>query len=181
MSSHTVLTEHQSHRSFGGYQKVYSHESKELGCTMKFGVYLPPQVEERKLPVIYFLSGLSATEQNFIIKSGAQRYAAEYGVILVNPDTSPRGDHIPDDPDSMDFGIGAGFFVNATQEPWKKHFKIPIANPSKGPWGIKAFTGYFGPKSEEWNNWDATELVKKYNGPPFEVLIDQASQVIGIQ
>lgn len=73
MASHAVLTEHQSHKSFEGYQKVYSHESKELDCTMKFGIYLPPQAKEQKLPVIYFLSGLSATEQNFIIKSGAQR------------------------------------------------------------------------------------------------------------
>lgn len=73
MASYTVLTEHQSHRNFEGFQKVYSHESEELGCTMKFGIYLPPQAKDKKLPVIYFLSGLSATEQNFIIKSGAQR------------------------------------------------------------------------------------------------------------
>lgn len=92
---------------------------------MNFGVYLPPQSENDKpLGVIYFLSGLTCTEANFIQKSGVQKYASEHGVIIINPDTSPRGDGIPDDPKSWDFGMGAGFYVDATQEPWKKNYRM---------------------------------------------------------
>ncbi|KAJ8979272.1 hypothetical protein NQ317_009886 [Molorchus minor] len=120
-----ALTEVSSNKSFGGYQKVYSHESKELGCVMKFGVYLPPQTEAgQKLPVVYWLSGLTCTEANFIEKAGAQRYAAQYGVIIVNPDTSPRGLSIPGDSDAYDFGTGAGFYINATQDPWKTNYRM---------------------------------------------------------
>ncbi|XP_034934655.1 S-formylglutathione hydrolase isoform X2 [Chelonus insularis] len=90
---------------------------------MNFGVYLPPQAEIEKVPVIYWLSGLTCTEMNFIQKAGAQKHAAKHGVILVIPDTSPRGDDIPDDP-AYDFGKGAGFFVDAIQEPWKKNFRM---------------------------------------------------------
>ncbi|CAH1957740.1 unnamed protein product [Acanthoscelides obtectus] len=120
-----ALTEVSSNKSFGGFQKVFSHDSKELGCNMKFGVYLPPQAEEnKKLPVIYWLSGLECSEANFIQKAGAQRYAAEHGVIIVNPDTSPRSLNIPGDSEAWDFGVGAGFYVNATQEPWKKNYRM---------------------------------------------------------
>jgi S-formylglutathione hydrolase len=114
------------HRAcFGGWQDVYRHESEVLGCTMDFAVYLPPQVESgaAKLPVLYWLSGLTCTEQNFITKTGAQRYAAELGVILVAPDTSPRGDDVAD-ADRYDLGKGAGFYLNATQPPWASHYRM---------------------------------------------------------
>nr|CAD7412898.1 unnamed protein product [Timema poppensis] len=216
-----------SNRCFGGYQKVFSHESTELGCTMNFSVYLPSQSEESKVPVIYWLSGLTCTEQNFIHKAGAQRYAAEHGVVIVGPDTSPRNVNIPGEDDSWDFGSGAGFYVDATEAPWKKNYRMysyvakelpeiinsnfpvlpdaqsimghsmgghgalilalknpgkyrsvsafaPICNPTQSPWGKKALGGYLGAdKTVEWNNWDASVLAKKYNGPPLDILIDQ--------
>lgn len=112
------------HRAcFGGWQDVYEHASATLGCTMRFAVYLPPQAQDAKLPVLYWLSGLSCSEQNFITKAGAQRYAAEHGIILVAPDTSPRGDHVAD-ADGYDLGKGAGFYVNATQAPWSSHYRM---------------------------------------------------------
>ncbi len=112
------------HRAMhGGWQDVYEHASRTLGCTMRFAVYLPPQAEAGKLPVLYWLSGLTCTEQNFITKAGAQRYAAEHGVILVAPDTSPRGDDVAD-ADGYDLGKGAGFYLNATQAPWSAHYRM---------------------------------------------------------
>lgn len=109
--------------SFGGWQDVYEHASDTLGCTMRFAVYLPPQAEDGPLPVLYWLSGLTCNEQNVITKAGAQRYAAEHGVILVAPDTSPRGDDVPD-ADGYDLGKGAGFYVDATQAPWATHYRM---------------------------------------------------------
>jgi S-formylglutathione hydrolase len=112
------------HRAcFGGWQDVYEHASPTLGCSMRFAVYLPPQAEAQKLPVLYWLSGLTCTEQNFITKAGAQRYAAEHGIILVAPDTSPRGDGVAD-AEGYDLGKGAGFYVNATQAPWAAHYRM---------------------------------------------------------
>ncbi|MDR5749086.1 S-formylglutathione hydrolase [Caballeronia sp. LZ029] len=111
------------HASFNGWQDVYQHESATLGCTMKVGVYLPPQAQHEKVPVLYWLSGLTCTEQNFITKSSAQRYASEHGIIVVAPDTSPRGEGVADDP-AYDLGQGAGFYVNATQQPWSKHYRM---------------------------------------------------------
>ena len=108
---------------FGGWQDVYRHHSEVLACDMNFAVYLPPQAATQKLPVLYWLSGLTCTEQNFITKAGAQRYAAEHGVILVAPDTSPRGDDVAD-AEGYDLGKGAGFYVNATQAPWSKHYRM---------------------------------------------------------
>jgi len=108
---------------FGGWQDVYEHASDTLDCTMRFAVYLPPQAERARLPVLYWLSGLTCNEQNFITKAGAQRYAAEHGVILVAPDTSPRGDDVPD-ADGYDLGKGAGFYVDATQQPWAAHYRM---------------------------------------------------------
>ncbi|XP_011504533.1 PREDICTED: S-formylglutathione hydrolase [Ceratosolen solmsi marchali] len=118
------ITEVSSNKCFGGWQKIYSHESDVLKCKMNFGVYLPPQVEHDSIPVIYWLSGLTCTESNFITKAGAQNYAAEYGIMLVTPDTSPRGINIPGEDDSWDFGSGAGFYVNATEEPWSTNYKM---------------------------------------------------------
>lgn len=112
------------HRAcFGGWQDVWRHQSSALNCTMNFAIYLPPQAGQQKLPVLYWLSGLTCNEQNFITKAGAQRYAAEHGVILVAPDTSPRGDAVAD-AEGYDLGKGAGFYVNATQAPWANHYRM---------------------------------------------------------
>ncbi|TKS53072.1 S-formylglutathione hydrolase [Luteimonas yindakuii] len=109
--------------SFGGWQDVYRHRSEVLGCDMTVGVYFPPQAADGPCPVLYWLSGLTCNEQNFITKAGAQRYAAEHGIILVAPDTSPRGDDVAD-ADGYDLGKGAGFYVNATQDPWSTHYRM---------------------------------------------------------
>src|SRR5690606_26900627 len=114
------------HRAcFGGWQDVYRHRSQVLGCDMNFAVYLPPQAAQpgARLPVLYWLSGLTCTEQNFITKAGAQRYAAEHGIVVVAPDTSPRGEDVADDP-GYDLGQGAGFYLNATCEPWARHYRM---------------------------------------------------------
>ncbi|MEL6447956.1 MAG: S-formylglutathione hydrolase [Pseudomonadota bacterium] len=112
-------------RSFGGRQQRYRHTSSTLGCEMTVSVYLPPQAETGRVPVLYWLSGLTCTDENFVAKAGAQRAAAEHGVAIVAPDTSPRGDAVPDDPDgAWDFGKGAGFYVDATQPPWSRHYRM---------------------------------------------------------
>ncbi|XP_012146110.1 S-formylglutathione hydrolase [Megachile rotundata] len=227
----TDITEVSSNKIFGGWQKVYSHESHELGCKMNFGIFLPPQVEEGPVPVIYWLSGLTCTEANFVQKAGAQKYASEHGVVLVAPDTSPRNLNIPGEDDDWDFGTGAGFYVDATKEPWNKNYRMysyvakelpalinakfpvlpnkqsimghsmgghgalicalknpglyktvsafaPISNPIQCPWGKKAFSGYLGGTDTNvaWKDWDATELTKKYNGPPLDILVDQGKE-----
>ena len=110
---------------FGGKQLKLKHHSSSLNCEMIFSVYLPPQADSVNVPVIYWLSGLTCTDNNFVQKAGAQQYAAEAGVAIVCPDTSPRGEHIPDDPEgAYDFGLGAGFYVNATQAPWSEHYHM---------------------------------------------------------
>ncbi len=112
------------HRAcFDGWQDVYRHPSAALQCAMNVAVYLPPQVSRQKCPVLYWLSGLTCNEQNFITKAGAQRYAAEHGIVVVAPDTSPRGNDVADF-DSYDLGQGAGFYVNATQAPWASHYRM---------------------------------------------------------
>ena len=113
----------EQHACYGGRQEVWKHASDTLACDMRVGVYLPPQAERAACPVLYWLSGLTCTEQNFITKAGAQRYAAEHGVIVVAPDTSPRGEGVPD-ADGYDIGLGAGFYVNATQAPWSMHYRM---------------------------------------------------------
>ena len=205
---------------------MYKHESAVTKCTMTFAVYLPPQSEQGKVPVLYWLSGLTCTEQNFITKAGAQRYAAEYGIAIVCPDTSPRGCNIDGEDDSYDLGTGAGFYVDATVDKWKTNYNMfsyvtkelpalieasfpvdpsrksvsghsmgghgalvcylknpgmyrsasafaPISNPSKAPWGQKAFTAYLGPDQSSWKAWDATELVKNSKPQTSYILIDQ--------
>lgn len=222
-----ALTEISVNKSFGGFQKVFEHESSELKSRMKFGIYLPPQIDNEKVPVLYWLSGLTCTEQNFISKVGSQRVASSLGLAVVAPDTSPRGCNIDGEDDDWDFGTGAGFYVNATEEKWKTNYRMfsyvtselqkivndnfnvnpdrqsifghsmgghgalvcalknpgmyrsvsafaPICNPVNCPWGQKAFSGYLGADRENWTAWDATELVKTYNGPPMQyILIDQ--------
>jgi S-formylglutathione hydrolase len=114
-------------KSFGGTQSIYSHASKACACDMRFSVFTPPEALHGAgpYPVLYWLSGLTCTEENFIIKSGAQRVAAELGLVLIAPDTSPRGEDVPDDPDgAYDFGLAAGFYLNATQAPWSKHYQM---------------------------------------------------------
>jgi S-formylglutathione hydrolase len=114
----------ESHGSCGGRQEVWSHVSQRLGCAMRFGVYLPPAaLRGEPCPVLYWLSGLACTEQNFITKAGAQPFAARHGLIVVAPDTSPRGADVPDAP-GYDLGQGAGFYVDATAEPWAAHFQM---------------------------------------------------------
>ena len=114
----------EQHASFGGRQEVWRHASRSTGCDMRLGVYLPPAaLRGERCPVLYWLSGLTCTEQNFITKAGAQQHAAAHGLIVVAPDTSPRGEGVADDP-AYDLGQGAGFYVNATQQPWAPHFRM---------------------------------------------------------
>ncbi|XP_068686796.1 S-formylglutathione hydrolase-like isoform X1 [Montipora foliosa] len=223
------LEEISSAKCFGGYQKVFKHHSSELKCDMKFGVYVPPHATKEKVPVLYWLSGLTCTEQNFITKAGAQRTAAEQGILIVAPDTSPRSCGIEGEDDSYDFGTGAGFYIDATVHKWKTNYRMfsyitkelpaliasnfpvlpekqsvfghsmgghgalicflknpgfyksvsafsPICNPMQCPWGQRAFTGYLGSNKETWKEYDATELMKNYDGPIPDILIDQGTK-----
>ena len=110
-------------RCFGGVQGVYRHASSVCACDMTFGLYLPPQAETGPVPVLWYLSGLTCTHENAMVKAGAQAWAAQAGIALVFPDTSPRGDGVSDDP-AFDLGQGAGFYVNATEAPWAPHFSM---------------------------------------------------------
>jgi S-formylglutathione hydrolase len=220
-----AVTQLSSNKVFGGLQKAFSHQSKELSCEMKFSIFLPGG-DDKKFPVLYYLSGLTCNELNFVQKSGFQKYAAAHEIIVVCPDTSPR--EIPNLDTSnfgWDHGYGAGFYVDAIQEKFKKNFRMysyitselisvinenfpvnnkqsifghsmgghgalicalknpglfqsvsafaPICNPTKCPWGEKNFSEYLGEDRELWKEYDATELVGKYNGPPLELFIDQ--------
>ncbi len=111
-------------RCFGGVQGVYRHDSTETGTPMRFAVYRPPQAERGPVPVLWWLSGLTCTEENVTVKAGAQRTAAEHGLMLVAPDTSPRGLDLPGEHDAYDFGSGAGFYVDATEAPWSAHYRM---------------------------------------------------------
>ena len=124
LASKMTVTTISQNKCFGGVQGVYSHASNETGCVMRFGVFLPPQAQKAPVPVLYWLSGLTCTEENFIIKAGAQRVAAELGLAVVAPDTSPRGLGLPGEADSYDFGLGAGFYVDATQAPWARGYRM---------------------------------------------------------
>ena len=212
---------------FGGKQIRYKHQSAVLHCDMQFSVFLPPQAETARVPALYWLSGLTCTDENFSSKAGAQQFAAKLGIALIIPDTSPRGDDVPDDENAAyDFGLGAGFYVNATQAPFNKHYKMydyivselpelveaalpltdkraisghsmgghgalviglrnpqrycsisafsPICNPVNSPWGIKAFSGYLGEDRSQWQQYDASFLLKEAMSPA-PVLVDQGS------
>ncbi|MFY0612851.1 MAG: S-formylglutathione hydrolase [Hyphomicrobiaceae bacterium] len=112
-------------RCFGGRQMRYSHRSDACSCDMTFAAFLPEQAAAGPVPVLIWLSGLTCNDENFTQKAGAQRYAAEHGMALIAPDTSPRGDGVPDDPDgAYDFGLAAGFYVNATEAPWETHYQM---------------------------------------------------------
>ena len=115
----------EDHKSFGGRQQVWEHLAGETGTPMRFSAYLPPAAEDGPVPVLWWLSGLTCTEQNFMIKAGAQRVAAELGLMIVGPDTSPRGDEVPDDPEkTYSLGKSAGYYVDATEEPWRAHYRM---------------------------------------------------------
>ena len=114
-----------ANRCFGGWHRRYRHYSATLRCEMVFAVYLPPQAADARVPALYWLSGLTCSDENFMQKAGALRVAAELGIAIVAPDTSPRGAQVPGDPDgAWDFGHGAGFYVNATQQPWAEHYRM---------------------------------------------------------
>ena len=128
----------EQHACFGGSQQVWSHASSSLGCEMRFGVFLPrAALEGRACPTLYWLSGLTSTEQNFITKAGAQQHADRLGLIVVAPDTSPRGDEVADDP-SYDLGKGAGFYVDATEAPWASHYRMQSYVASELPALVEA-------------------------------------------
>jgi len=121
MSGLALISEH---ACYGGVQRFYRHESQETRGPMKFSAYLPPQAASSKVPALYFLSGLTCTEETFCIKSHAQKYAADLGLMLISPDTSPREPRIPGDADHWDFGFSAGFYLDATQAPWSDNYRM---------------------------------------------------------
>lgn len=121
MSALQLLSEH---ACFGGVQRFYQHDSAAIGLPMKLGVYLPPQAKDGPVPVLFYLAGLTCTEETFAIKGGAQRLAAEHGIAIVTPDTSPRGANVPGESDYWDFGVGAGFYIDATQAGWEKSYRM---------------------------------------------------------
>lgn len=132
------ITTISKNKCFGGTQGVYGHASQETGCDMRFGVFLPPQAKDGRVPVLYWLSGLTCTEENFIIKAGAQRIAAELGIAIVTADTSPRGLGIPGEAESFDFGLGAGFYVDATKAPWSSAYRMYSYVTTELPWLVVA-------------------------------------------
>ncbi|MEJ7819747.1 MAG: S-formylglutathione hydrolase [Rubrobacteraceae bacterium] len=118
------LTTNSEHACFGGTVGFYEHHSEACDANMRFAVYTPPQAASGPVPVLYYLAGLTSTEETFMIKGGAQHAAAEHGLMLVSPDTSPRGLGLPGEDDDYDFGTGAGFYIDATLEPWSRHYKM---------------------------------------------------------
>jgi len=124
MSEQNPLTLLSAIKSFGGWVKRFKHTSSTLNCEMIFAIYLPPQAENTAVPLLWWLSGLTCNDENFMQKAGAQRLAAELGIAIICPDTSPRGVDLPGEDDSYDFGSGAGFYLNATREPWSKHYHM---------------------------------------------------------
>lgn len=216
-------------KSFAGIQGVYTHASSSTQCEMEFSVYVPGHTAGEKFPVLFYLSGLTCTQDNVTTKSGFQRYASEYRVIIVCPDTSPRGTDFEGEHDNYDFGSGAGFYLNATQQPWSKNYRMydyivdelpaliaenfpidtqrmgifghsmgghgaltiglknpdkfktisafaPIVNPSNCPWGVKAFEGYLGSDTADWQQYDATCLIEQGAKSRHKILIDQGSE-----
>ncbi|WP_323121106.1 S-formylglutathione hydrolase [Burkholderia alba] len=113
-----------SHACFGGEQRFYRHPSAQIGLPMKFSAYLPPQAAHGRVPALFYLAGLTCTDETFAIKAGAQRFAAQHGIALIAPDTSPRGAGVPGETDAWDFGVGAGFYVDATEAPWSAHYRM---------------------------------------------------------
>lgn len=214
----------EEHSVLDGVQYKYRHRSESLNCSMTFSLFLPNKEKFPEPSLLWWLSGLTCTDDNFTHKAGAQRVAARLGIAMIMPDTSPRGKEIADS-DDYDLGQGAGFYLNATQKPWSSHYKMydyiikeltslvreefhligpefisghsmgghgalvlglrnpkrfqsitafaPIVNPSQVPWGIKAFENYLGDNKEDWAEWDAVELIKRYSDKKVPILIDQ--------
>jgi S-formylglutathione hydrolase len=135
------------YRCFDGTVGFYKHASAVCNGEMKFAVYLPPQAASESVPVLYYLSGLTCTEENFTTKAGAQQFAAKYGVMLVAPDTSPRNTGIPGENDDWDFGSGAGFYVDATEAPWSRHYNMYSYVTRELPDLIAA---HFPVKADQW-------------------------------
>lgn len=215
----------EEHRCYGGWQQRWQHHSATLNCPMTFSLFLPPDGKKTPPPVLYWLSGLTCNDENFTTKAGAQRVAAELGIVLVMPDTSPRGEGVANDA-GYDLGQGAGFYLNATEAPWAAHFRMydylrdelpaliqsqfnvsarcaisghsmgghgalmlalknpgkycsasafaPIVNPSRVPWGQKAFNAYLGDDTARWAEWDSTELLlASRSDSPIPLLVDQ--------
>ena len=123
-----MLTLIEEHACYDGVQRIYKHDSATIGLPMRFSVFLPAQAcmgtNASKVPGLFYLAGLTCTEETFPIKAGAQRFAAQHGIALISPDTSPRGANVPGEADAWDFGVGAGFYVDATREPWAKHWRM---------------------------------------------------------
>ena len=112
------------HACYGGQQRFYKHDSKEIGLPMRFSIFLPPQAAQGPVPALVYLAGLTCNEETFMTKAGAQRMAGELGLALITPDTSPRGANVPGESESWDFGVGAGFYLDATQPPWAKNWRM---------------------------------------------------------
>lgn len=214
----------EEHRCFDGWQQRWRHDSVTLKCQMTFSIFLPSP-RTTPPPVLYWLSGLTCNDENFTTKAGAQRIAAQLGIVLVMPDTSPRGEHVPNS-ESYDLGQGAGFYLNATEQPWADNFRMydyiseelptfiadnfsisekasifghsmgghgalaialknpgryrsvsafaPIVNPTRVPWGQKAFNAYLGSDEAEWQKWDSCCLMMAANeAHALPMLIDQ--------
>ncbi|KAJ2847356.1 hypothetical protein IWW36_003896 [Coemansia brasiliensis] len=215
-------------RCFAGEVRKYRHASVSTKCTMSFNIYLPDTAlsNTTKVPVLFYLSGLTCNEDNMITKGGAIPFLSSECIALVVPDTSPRSSGIEGEDDDWELGTGAGFYVDATQEPWRNHYNMysyvqtelqqlvfssfsidstrvsifghsmgghgalilslrnpgyyksasafaPICHPSTSNWGQKQFKAYLGPNTEDWAKYDATELVKTYDGPELPILLDQ--------
>ncbi|REH37702.1 S-formylglutathione hydrolase [Paraperlucidibaca baekdonensis] len=124
LSTSEAFTTRSQHACFGGVQGFYMHDSSAIGLPMRFSVYQPPQAAHGSVPVVFFLAGLTCTDETFMVKAGAQRIAAELGLMLVACDTSPRDIELPGDRDYWDFGVGAGFYLDATEQPWAKHYRM---------------------------------------------------------
>lgn len=222
-----TVTTRSEHACFGGRMGFYSHAATATGTDMAFAVYLPPQAEQGPVPALYYLAGLTCTDETFMIKAGAQRLAAEHGLALVACDTSPRGLGYPGEDEAYDFGTGAGFYIDATAEPWAKGYRMasyvndelpalieaefpvsaerrgifghsmgghgalvsalrhpdrwasvsafaPIGNPSRVPWGEKAFANYLGDDRDAWKQWDASELMRERPRAD-TILVDQGT------
>ncbi|KAI8322462.1 esterase [Martensiomyces pterosporus] len=217
-----------SSRCFGGEVRKYSHASTSTKGKMLFNIFLPDVAiaGKEKVPVLYYLSGLTCNEDNMVTKGGAIPFVSKERIALVTPDTSPRGAGVEGEEGDWELGTGAGFYVDATQEPWRTSYNMytyvqkelqtlvsdnfsvdssrtsvfghsmgghgalvlalrnpghyrsasgfaPICHPSTSNWGRKQFTAYLGNKEEDWAEYDATELVKRYEGPVLPILIDQ--------
>lgn len=220
-----------AHACFGGEQRFYQHHSAAIGLPMRFSVFLPAQALGEtavKVPAVMYLAGLTCSEETFMTKAGAQRVAAELGLALIAPDTSPRGAGIAGEADAWDFGVGAGFYLDATQPPWSAHYRMesyllrdllplldqampidtqrlgimghsmgghgaltlalrnptrfaslsalaPICAPTQCPWGVKAFTGYVGADTAQWQAHDACALMAQRSSAlyPRGILVDQ--------